>query len=130
MTGSLEVIEVTVVFSPQPRVVREWTLTVPAGASVEQALLKAEGLSAALLEAGLPATLSSCEIGVWNKPAALGDVLRPLDRIEIYRPLKVDPKVARRERFEKQGKRSTGLFARKPSQPASAEEVAVVTGTR
>jgi putative ubiquitin-RnfH superfamily antitoxin RatB of RatAB toxin-antitoxin module len=39
--------------------------------------------------------------------------VRDGDRIEIYRPLKVDPKVARRERFRKQGSRSAGLFARK-----------------
>jgi putative ubiquitin-RnfH superfamily antitoxin RatB of RatAB toxin-antitoxin module len=39
--------------------------------------------------------------------------LRDLDRIELYRPLKVDPKVARRERFQRQGARAAGLFARK-----------------
>ena len=33
------------------------------------------------------------------------------DRVEVYQPLKVDPKVARRERFAKQGARSAGLFA-------------------
>jgi len=38
--------------------------------------------------------------------------LRAGDRLEIYRPLRVDPKVARRERFAKQGARTTGLFAR------------------
>ncbi len=36
-----------------------------------------------------------------------------LDRLEIYRPLTVDPKVARRERFSRQGARTTGLFARR-----------------
>ena len=35
------------------------------------------------------------------------------DRVEIYRPLQVDPKVARRERFRKQGARTAGLFAHK-----------------
>ena len=35
------------------------------------------------------------------------------DRVEVYRALKVDPKVARRERFAKQGARTTGLFASK-----------------
>jgi putative ubiquitin-RnfH superfamily antitoxin RatB of RatAB toxin-antitoxin module len=33
--------------------------------------------------------------------------------VEIYRPLTVDPKVARRERFAKQGARATGLFVKK-----------------
>jgi hypothetical protein len=47
----------------------------------------------------------------WN--AAPQQVLQDLDRVEIYRPLKVDPKVARRTRFVEQGARTAGLFARK-----------------
>ena len=39
--------------------------------------------------------------------------LREGDRIELCRALVVDPKVARRERFAKQGARGTGLFARR-----------------
>ena len=39
--------------------------------------------------------------------------VRDGDRVEIYRDLKVDPKVARRERFRKQGARATGLFAQR-----------------
>jgi sulfur carrier protein len=35
------------------------------------------------------------------------------ERIEFYRPLRVDPKVARRERFARQGAKSAGLFAKK-----------------
>ncbi|EXU78428.1 hypothetical protein AX13_16930, partial [Comamonas aquatica DA1877] len=35
---------------------------------------------------------------------------------ELYQPLKVDPKVARRERFAQQGARGAGLFAsRRPN---------------
>jgi putative ubiquitin-RnfH superfamily antitoxin RatB of RatAB toxin-antitoxin module len=33
--------------------------------------------------------------------------------VEVYRELLVDPKVARRERFRKQGSRAAGLFARR-----------------
>ena len=33
--------------------------------------------------------------------------------IELCRALRVDPKVARRERFKQQGARRTGLFAKK-----------------
>jgi putative ubiquitin-RnfH superfamily antitoxin RatB of RatAB toxin-antitoxin module len=35
------------------------------------------------------------------------------DRLEVYRPLRVDPKVARRERFKGQGARTAGLFAKR-----------------
>ena len=35
------------------------------------------------------------------------------DRVEIYRRLTVDPKVARRERFTKQGAKKAGLFTKR-----------------
>jgi putative ubiquitin-RnfH superfamily antitoxin RatB of RatAB toxin-antitoxin module len=52
-------------------------------------------------------------IGVWGRRASLKQTLRENDRVEIYRALRVDPKVARRERFTRQGSRSAGLFASK-----------------
>ncbi|MCB2018938.1 MAG: RnfH family protein, partial [Hydrogenophaga sp.] len=39
--------------------------------------------------------------------------LRDGDRLELYRPLRVDPKVARRERFVGQGAKAAGLFSRR-----------------
>ena len=51
--------------------------------------------------------------GVWNRKAPQTTVLREADRVEVYRDLRVDPKVARRERFVGQGARGTGLFARR-----------------
>ena len=53
-------------------------------------------------------------VGIWGRESRLDEALRDRDRVEIYRPLKVDPKVARRERFRRQGARAAGLFARKP----------------
>jgi sulfur carrier protein len=35
------------------------------------------------------------------------------DRLEWLRPLQVDPKVARRERFKRQGAKTAGLFAQR-----------------
>ena len=52
-------------------------------------------------------------VGIWNRRHALDHLLRDGDRVEIHRPLRVDPKVARRERFASQGARSSGLFARR-----------------
>jgi sulfur carrier protein len=112
VNGSLRV---TVVFSPAPRAVQTWSFSVVVGATVAQVLALADGLE-----------VGACSLGVWNKPVTLDTVLHDLDRIEVYRPLKVDPKVARRERFEQQGRRSTGLFARKPVTPETPE----VTGNR
>jgi len=56
---------------------------------------------------------SAVVAGVWGRQAAWDQILREHDRVEIYRPLTVDPKVARRERFAKQGARTTGLFSNK-----------------
>ncbi|MFC5499910.1 RnfH family protein [Caenimonas terrae] len=101
-------LRVTVVHSPAPRQVREWSLELPAGATVLQAL-QASGIAAEFPSLEWNAD----NVGVWGRKAGAGDLLRDGDRIEVYRPLRVDPKVARRERFRTQGARSAGLFARK-----------------
>ena len=99
-------LRLTVVHSPAPRVVREWELDLPAGATVLQAL-QASGIASEF--PGLE--LSARTVGVWGRKADLGEPLRNGDRIEVYRPLRVDPKMARRERFRTQGARSAGLFS-------------------
>ena len=43
--------------------------------------------------------------GVWGKIRAANYVLREGDRIEFYRPLKADPKQARRVRATQKGQR-------------------------
>ena len=53
------------------------------------------------------------ELGIWGRRCQAQQPVREGDRIEIYRPLRVDPKVARRERFRKQGARGAGLFAQR-----------------
>ena len=103
-----EAIQVIVLYSPQPRVVHEWALSLPSGATVRHAL-EASGLKAAFPQADL----TQAVVGVWGRKARLEQQLRERDRVEIYRELKVDPKLARRERFRKQGSRAAGLFARK-----------------
>lgn len=98
-------VQVVVVVSPAPREVREVVLTLPAGATVAQAL-ESSGLLA-------PGACEPGNVGVWRRKAALTQVLRNHDRVEVYRPLLVDPKAARRERFARQGARSAGLFAKR-----------------
>ncbi|HGN0868712.1 TPA: RnfH family protein [Providencia alcalifaciens] len=41
------------------------------------------------------------KVGIYSRPAKLGDVVQEGDRIEIYRPLIADPKELRRKRAEK-----------------------------
>ena len=55
-------------------------------------------------------------ISVWGHPQGLNHVLNIGDRVELTRALRVDPKVARRERFVKQGAKAAGLFAKKRPQ--------------
>lgn len=44
---------------------------------------------------------SELRIGIWSKAVEPGTVLTDGDRVEIYRPLKIDPKEARRNRAKK-----------------------------
>jgi putative ubiquitin-RnfH superfamily antitoxin RatB of RatAB toxin-antitoxin module len=100
-------INITVVYSPAPREVQEKSMVVRSGNTVLQALQQAHMLDIALAEGNT--------VGIWGKKTSPSHVLEDQDRIEIYRPLKVDPKVARRERFQKQGAKSkgAGLFAKR-----------------
>lgn len=67
-------------------------------------------LQDALAACGLTVSAhQSC--GVWGRVSVPTQVLKSGDRVELYQALKVDPKVARRERFAQQGARSAGLFA-------------------
>ena len=101
-------IRVTLVFSPAAREVHEVALLLEPGTTVAQVLQRS-----GLLEKFPEVITGGLALGVWGKKAGPDQVLQDLDRVEIYRPLKVDPKVARRTRFVEQGARSAGLFARK-----------------
>ena len=100
-------INVTLAYSPTAREVHEIALDLKLGSCVADALA-ASGLIARFTEL----TSSPLQVGVWNKKVELSQVLRDQDRIEIYRALKVDPKVARRLRFAKQGAKKAGLFSK------------------
>lgn len=99
---------VTVVYSPVARKVQEVTLELAAPCSVLQALQQS-GLLAQYPEIDNLQTT----VGVWCRKASLDQLLRDADRVEVYRSLRVDPKVARRERFASQGSRGAGLFVKK-----------------
>lgn len=100
---------ITLVYSPRPREVREMALTVEDGCTVGQALQSSGVL------AELPVSdLLDLSCGVWGRKVPPDHLVQANDRIELYRPLTVDPKVARRERFARQGaKKAAGLFAKR-----------------
>ena len=101
-------LRVTVAYAPAPRQVQEAALTLPAGSTL-RAAVEASGLLAQHPEIDLRARA----FGVWGRKLPLDHLLRDGDRVEIWRPLRVDPKHARRERFDAQGARAAGLFARR-----------------
>jgi len=110
-------VRVLLVLATAPRTVQEFPLDLPEGATVSQAL-------AAARASGTPSWPDALLPSIWGRPvrgrqpataqdARLDTVLRDGDRLELLRPLRVDPKVARRERFGQQGSRGAGLFARR-----------------
>ncbi len=99
---------ITLVYSPRARDVHEEVLELADGCTVQQALL-----ASALLCQQPDLVNNSPGFGVWGVKVCASHVLHGGDRVELYRPLQVDPKVARRARFEAQGARSAGLFARR-----------------
>ena len=88
-------INVEVVYCPRPGQCDVVALALPQGATVADALA-ASGLLQrhALAAEGL-------RVGVWGKVRDAGARLRERDRVEIYRPLTVDPKEARRQRYKR-----------------------------
>jgi putative ubiquitin-RnfH superfamily antitoxin RatB of RatAB toxin-antitoxin module len=52
-------------------------------------------------------------LAVFGRKLTLDSELFDGDRLDLCRPLRVDPKLARRERFNQQGSRRSGLFARR-----------------
>jgi putative ubiquitin-RnfH superfamily antitoxin RatB of RatAB toxin-antitoxin module len=107
----MSMVEVTVMYSPAPRVVHERVMQMTIGVTVKHAI-EQSGLLTECSEIDL-SQAEAFTVCIWGKKTTPHHVLRDLDRIEIYRPLKVDPKVARRERFQKQGTSRAGLFSKR-----------------
>jgi uncharacterized protein len=73
-------------------------LRVPAGASAAQAVR-----SSGILERHPEIDLGRQKIGIYGRVVAPDAVLADGDRVEIYRPLALDPKEARRRRAVRKG---------------------------
>ena len=86
-------LSVTVVYSPHAGAVDDVRLRLPSGASIADAL-RASGL----LQRHPALDMATAALGVWGALRVRQDLLRDADRVEVYRPLVVDPKEARRRR--------------------------------
>ncbi len=112
-------VQILLCWSPAPRQVHEHPVRVPAGCTVKAAV-------EACLSAGVPG-MSEADLGklpfmhpgIWGRKVLWSTRVHEGDRIELYRDLLVDPKVARRQRFKRQGKGRTGLFANRKTGAAA-----------
>ena len=96
---SPDTVPVEVAFSPAPGEVELVALQVAGGTTALQALRASR-----LMERYPQIDPSVMSLGIWGRACVAGTVLREGDRLEIYRPLKVDPKEARRQRYRQQPK--------------------------
>lgn len=95
----VERLGVSVAYSPRAGAVDEVHLSMCAGATV------ADALCASGLQQRHPALdLGTAPLGIWGVPCPPEAMLRDRDRVEVYRPLVVDPKEARRLRYRMQVK--------------------------
>ena len=99
-------LRIEVIYSPAPRQIKSWTAALPAGATLQMALMMTAFSDCPELRS------AHLIVGVWGEKKGLNYLLESADRVEIYRVLQVDPKVARRERFKRQGAKTAGLFAK------------------
>jgi putative ubiquitin-RnfH superfamily antitoxin RatB of RatAB toxin-antitoxin module len=91
-------IRVQVVYARQPHAIEQVDLELPQGSTLGDAVA-ASGVAQRLPAAEFEAL----QAGVWGRLKAPETLLREGDRIELYRPLKVDPKEARRQRYQRDG---------------------------
>jgi putative ubiquitin-RnfH superfamily antitoxin RatB of RatAB toxin-antitoxin module len=98
-------LRVAVVFGVGQRDIRAVEVSVGRDTSAAQAI--AQSGIVKLLD---NAEIDALQIAIWGRKVQLSHPVRDQDRIELCRPLKVDPKIARRERFQRQGAKSAGLF--------------------
>ncbi|GCL63677.1 RnfH family protein [Pseudaquabacterium pictum] len=94
--GGLITIELA--WSAAPQQLERLQLQLPAG-STALAALRASGLAERL---GAE-VLNSLTLALWGRAIDPATVLQPQDRLEMLRPLLVDPKEARRLRYRRDG---------------------------
>jgi len=92
VTGTLQDrVAVEVAYAEPERQFLE-TLELPAGTTAGEAVARSG------LKRAFPALdFSVAPIGVWGTPVERGHVLADGDRVEVYRPLAMDPREARRQ---------------------------------
>lgn len=95
--GEGATLAVELLWSPERGQWRRLTLCLPGGSTVVEALRASQWFD--------EGALRTLKTGIWSKLRPLDTPLRQGDRVEVYRPLTVDPKEARRQRYQATGRR-------------------------
>jgi len=93
-------LSVELIYAPAPHVFETVLLCLPAGASAGDAL-RASGLG---LRLGVE-VLDRLRLGLWGRLCGPAEPLFDGDRLELLRPLLIDPMEARRQRLRRDGLR-------------------------
>ena len=91
--GPADPLRIELVWSPAAGDVRQAQLIVAAGTTVGQVLTAQQ------------VEVNGLKVGIWGRLRSLDTVLHDHDRVELYRPLTIDPMAARRRRYEARGER-------------------------
>jgi putative ubiquitin-RnfH superfamily antitoxin RatB of RatAB toxin-antitoxin module len=100
-----ESLDIRLVYAPPGRV-REFALTLPAGSRVGDAIV-----ASGVLREFPELSIDTLDLGVFNRPCTPEQLLHEGDRVEIYRPLQIDPKAARHLRVAARRKADAGKRA-------------------
>lgn len=88
----VETITVEVVYASKAKQFLE-ACEVPVSASIREVIMKS-----GVLDDFSELALDALDVGIFSRKKKLSDTVKQGDRIEIYRPLEIDPKEARRLR--------------------------------
>lgn len=87
-------LDVSIIYCPEDKDVYKVELLVEPGSTINDVLITSK-----LFE--LYPETKDYAIGIYSDIADSGDLVRHGDRIEVYRPLKIDPKSRRRQKAKK-----------------------------
>lgn len=89
------IIEIEVAYAT-PITQRILVVKLEEGSTIEQAIVQS-----GILSLFPEIDLTKQKVGVFSQQKSLNDIVRQGDRVEVYRPLTIDPKEARRKRVKK-----------------------------
>jgi putative ubiquitin-RnfH superfamily antitoxin RatB of RatAB toxin-antitoxin module len=89
-TNNMVEVEVAYALPNEQKII---VVAVEAGSTIEMAIMQS-----GILQIFPDIDLSKQSVGVFSEPRRLTDIVSPGDRVEIYRPLCIDPKESRRKK--------------------------------